>query len=175
MIFLDESGVDKGNNTNSPFFVVSVVNLLDHESENNKIRDILKHKQERLKWQKLTKEEKSKFFEYAKGIKYKIDCVYNKKENIEASYLNLLYLILSKNSYNKEKIIYEGLHLNSIFEKVRKLLKIKNRILISFRESEDNEKLGIQIADLWAGFINHSLKKKIDISEIKNLNLTEYQ
>ena len=48
MIFLDESGVDKGNNINSPFFVVSVVDLSDHELENNKIRDNLKHKQEKV-------------------------------------------------------------------------------------------------------------------------------
>ena len=175
MIFLDESGVDKGNDINSPFFVISIVNFLDYVAENKKIRNVLKHKQERLKWQKLTKEEKLRFCDYAKNIDYRIDCIYNSKEIKKATYFNVLYSLLNKSIYNKNYIVYEGLHLNAIFEKVRKLLKNKNNIFISFGESKNDETLGIQIADLWAGFINHSLKNKIDISMIKNLKITKYK
>ncbi len=175
MIFLDESGVDKGNSKNSPFFIVSIVNLFNYKEENKKIREFLKHKQERLKWQKLTKSEKDLFLSYSENINYKVYAIYNNKNLKSITYFDILYHIMNNRIFNKQKIIYSGLHLNSIFEKVRRALKKENKILISFKESENDEEFGIQIADLWAGFINNSLKNKIDISGVKNLDLTCYK
>lgn len=175
MIFLDESGVDKGNNKSNPFFIICLVGVEDYRKENDKLRKFLLHKKDIFKWQKLSKTQKQKFDEYAIRMSYKIDSIYNIKNISNAKYFDLLTSLLNNKAYHKELIIYTGLHLNSIFEKVRKTIKNKSKINIRFRESVNDEEKGIQIADLWAGYINHSIKNNKELKSIKNLNVREYK
>jgi hypothetical protein len=174
MIFLDESGVDSGRVTSSAFFVVSIVNLEDYQKENFKIRESFNYKQKTLKWQKFTRIQKDMFFNYAENCDYKIYAIQNNKLKKEATYPDIAYSLFKNLMNKKEVIIYTGSHLNSIFEKIRRKLKKEDGIIIRFRESKLDEELGVEIADLWAGFVNDSFRKHLDLIALKNLVVREF-
>ena len=174
MIFLDECGVDKGSVENNNFFVVAVSELEDYRKENLLIRKIIEHKTERLKWQKLTKIEKLLFSNYAINTSYNIKAIYKDKRIAESGdYLDIMKSFCQDRFFNKKVIKYHGIHLNSTFQKVKIFLKSKN-IILNFEQAKNDEDYGIQIADLWAGYINHSIKNGIDLKNIKNLELKRY-
>lgn len=174
MIFLDECGVDKGSVENSNFFVIAISDIEDHKKENLLIRKIIEHKTERLKWQKLNKKEKLLFSSYVISTKYQVRAIYkDKRFNREGDYLEIMKHFCEDRFFNKKVIKYQGTHLNRTFQKVKIFLKSKN-IILNFEQAKNDENYGIQIADLWAGYINHAIKSEIDLKNIKNLELIKY-
>lgn len=165
MVFIDESG-DDGNTEKSSgqFFVVSILfgSLTHAKMENINLRKILNYKKSELKWNKLSKEQKSVFRSYSKKVIYKWDYIYvdkNRDKKVQKYYDLILELFLRhKISIQKKTVLYKGEHLIKMFSKVAKELS-KRGVKISHREIRSEEVVGIEIADLWAGFIHSELRK----------------
>ena len=165
MVFIDESG-DDGNTEKSSgqFFVVSILfgGLTHAKTENLNLRKILNYKKSELKWNKLNKEQKNVFRSYSKKVIYKWDYIYldkNKDKKVQKYYDLILELFLRhKIVIQKKTVLYKGEHLIKMFSKVARELS-KRGVKISHREIRSEEAAGIEIADLWAGFIHSELRK----------------
>ena len=174
MIFLDESGDDGDAKVSAQkFFVVSLI-LSDVEKAKQeclKLEKIFKTK--KFKWNTLYRAQKLNFKKYADSSDYKVICRYIQKENflnLDKTYYNISVEIFSNLNFKKEEILYTGTHLRKMFDKVRRKIKSKNKKFI-FREATEEELFGVLLADLWAGYINYSIKNNLEIT--KNIDLLE--
>ena len=162
MIFIDESG-DDGDLEKSAqdFFVVSAVftSLELAKKENVKIRKILQYKNLDMKWRKLTRKQKIIFETYSKNISYKIDFVYtNKKENGD-KYQDLLPTLLERNKLEGETVLYKGSHMVKMVSRIVQKIR-RRKIKLIHREVNTEEMVGIEIADLWAGYEHYNLRNR---------------
>ena len=98
-----------------------------------------------------------------------VDYVYSDKRVENKKYENLLNELLENNKLDKEVLVYKGEHMVKMVSKIVRSFK-KKKIKLSHKEVSniDCEYVGIEIADMWAGYINHKLK--IDITD-KNINI----
>ena len=176
MIFLDESGDDGDIRVSTQkFFVVSLIlsDMDQVKEEYKKLEKLFKSK--KFKWNTLYKNQKLRFKEYADSAEYKVICKYIEKENflnLDKTYYSMTVDIFENIEFKKEEIIYTGIHLRKMFDKVRRKIKSKNKRFV-FREAVSNELFGVLLADLWAGYINYSLKNNLEITKNKNLHLTK--
>ena len=164
MIFIDESGDDGDTEKSSQrFFIVTAFfsSLEKSKEENNEVRKFLNFEKTEMKWNKLTKIQKELFNKYSKKISYKIDYIYlDKNSNGEiVKYYNLVQKLLDRNRMflNNELILYKGEHLKKMFEKIRREF-LTYGTKLKHREIKIDESCGIEIADLWAGYLHSKLK-----------------
>ncbi len=181
MIFLDESGddgVNKKSNTN--FFTLCIVFEGDidfFKSEYFRIKKEIKINKKDYKWHTLNKTQKENLINILKTkvSYYKVYCVYARKSKLEAGYSNLYYKIsldiFSQSIRLKESVRYTGQHMSKMLAKVKS--KIRNKKL-SFKQASGDELYGVAIADLWAGYINYSIKNNLEIPVGRNINIIEY-
>ena len=176
MLYLDESGDDgQISETGSDFFIVCVYfdEISTYKKVNKSIRDFLDYKNIDLKWNKLTKNQKSLFLEYVKGVDYKVFSIGVDKAKIkDFSYGNMLYNLLIKTQIKKGKVVYKGLHLKNTFAKVSFRLKSFDK-RITFVEQKNTEYLGVEIADIFAGYVHHCMRYKIKIND--SINFINFQ
>ena len=179
MIFLDESGDDGMSSVSSQkFFVVSLIFTDSNKAKIEYFKLSKIFKSNSFKWNSLRKASKVKFKNYAKDIDYKVICEFitkNKFTNLEGTYLDLCKDIFGNlNIENKkEKVAYTGDHLGKMFAKLKKHLKNKNKKL-TFSQAIGDELYGVTMADLWAGYINYSLKNKENLQQSKYILVKEY-
>ncbi len=155
MIFIDESGDDGNTNKSSQkFFVVSAYfdDVKLYTEENQKLRRLLNYKKIEMKWNKLDHKQKEFFDKYTKSVNYKIDYFVLDKQKSNFKYKDILMELLGRNNINKNLILYKGEHMTRMMAEVLHKLK-KYKVRASHREIIDQECLGIEIADLWAGYI----------------------
>lgn len=168
MMYLDESGDDgKRVKSNSELFAVAVYDDISDEFRkiNNEIRLCLKYKNRNLKWNKLNREQKVLFsnFVHTNFIDTVYVAINVKKYNNNLTYLEICKYLFFRLGQSKNKVVYKGVHLKSMFHKIHLVLKDYNKSF-SFYESKGDQYLGIEISDLYAGYVRHCLTNSLEIS-----------
>ena len=170
MYYFDESGDpgDARQKSNTDYFVIAIYK---ENSLNNtkdliaKIRRNLKisDNKKELKWFRFSKEDRTEFEKiYISHILEKtfVICCKKHKSHIfgEKLYEQML-LKLIKEFQLVGKYVYVGEYLARLVENIHIQFKI-NGSKVTFKNSTDKNVLGIQIADLVAGYFRSKLEKK---------------
>lgn len=175
--YFDESGDtgDVKNKSNTNFFDIALYTestIEETEILAQKIRSEFGLKSYQIfKWNKFSKENKIKFkIFFEKNLMNNTCLIWCDKRNIdifgEDLYRNMLFKLIKENNL-KGKVKYDGDHLYKLADKVRVNLNIFG-LKVHFENVETNINLGVQIADLCAGYLQWCLENKMDLN-MKNI------
>ncbi len=158
--YFDESG-DAGSlnkNSNTTNFSMCIYKETDPEITKdfiNKLRNKFKIDRKELKWYRFSKNMRTEFKRFKHILDDNIYTLNIIKKNINAFgeylFIDTIQSLIINNNINGE-IFYDGDHLTRTLHKVKLLLKVKN-IKVKFVNKSSSDMLGIQIADIYAGYI----------------------